>query len=170
MKETKRPKKARSKRRKVSREKRERILEKTLKQTEYSERSEKEQAQIKRRISGEQQREKEIQRAPKNKVKISRISTKRSELQSIRERRGGKSCLNWVFPYLQLSHPLVFSFFVQRRMRFLILGRSVGLKKRKPKNKRLQEVSEQEAWYPSVIAVEPGNNNTADKHFACTKV
>ena len=105
MKETKRPKKARSKRRKVSREKRERILEKTLKQTEYSERSEKEQAQIKRRISGEQQREKEIQRAPKNKVKISRISTKRSELQSIRERRGGKSCLNWVFPYLQLRRP-----------------------------------------------------------------
>ena len=170
MKETERPKKVRSKRRKVSREKRERILEKTLKQTEYSERSEKEQAQIKRRISGEQQREKEIQRAPKNKVKISRISTKRSELQSIRERRGGKLCLNWVFPYLQLSHPLFFSFFVQCRMRFVILGRSVGLKKRKPKNKKLQEVSEQEAWYPSVIVVEPGNNNTADKHFACTKV
>ena len=125
MKETKRPKKARSKRRKVSREKRERILEKTLKQTEYSERSEKEQAQIKMRISGEQQREKEIQRAPKNKVKISRISTKRSELQSIRERRGGKLCLNWVFPYLQLSHPLFFIFFRLASNAFPDIG-SVG--------------------------------------------
>ena len=34
-----------------------------------------------------------------------------------------------------------FFFFVYRRMRFLILGRSVGLKKKKPK-KKSQEVSE----------------------------
>ena len=52
------------------------------------------------------------------------------------------------------------------------VGRSVGLKKRKTekrktvkrktekKKKKIQEVFEYEAWYPSIIAVEPGNNKT----------
>ena len=42
-------------------------------------------------------------------------------------------------------------------MRFLIFGRPVGLKKHL---KRIPKVSEKEAWYRSIIAVEPGNNRT----------
>ena len=37
-------------------------------------------------------------------------------------------------------------------MRFLILGRSVRLKKKK------KTLKEKEAWYPSITALEPGNN------------
>ena len=40
-----------------------------------------------------------------------------------------------------MSKAIPFFFFVYRQMRFLILGRSVGLKK-KPKKKKSQEVSE----------------------------
>ena len=48
-------------------------------------------------------------------------------------------------------------------MRFLVLGRSIGRiekKKNRKKEKKIQEVFEYEAWYPSIIAVEPGNNKT----------
>ena len=56
---------------------------------------------------------------------------------------------------------------------FLVLGRSIGRiekkknrkkengkKKNRKKEKKIQEVFEYEAWYPSIIAVEPGNNKT----------
>ena len=48
-------------------------------------------------------------------------------------------------------------------MRFLVLGRSIGRiekKKNRKKEKKIQEVFEYEAWYPSLNAVEPGNNKT----------
>ena len=45
--------------------------------------------------------------------------------------------------YLGLSYYAIpFFFFVYRRMRFLIMGRSVGLKKENLKKKKSQEVSE----------------------------
>ena len=72
----------------------------------------------------------------------------------------------------QLGH---FFFFLPLSVECVSLywvGRSVGLKKRKTekrktvkrktekKKKKIQEVFEYEAWYPSIIAVEPGNNKT----------
>ena len=43
-------------------------------------------------------------------------------------------------------------------MRFLILGRSVGLKRKSLGKKKVtkRQVSKKEAWYPSIIAVERG--------------
>ena len=41
-------------------------------------------------------------------------------------------------------------FFVQRRMRFLILGRSVGLKKKTEKTKSLKKSWNRRPWYPSM--------------------
>ena len=51
---------------------------------------------VKRQISAEEQRENEVQRRLLKQTK-KRSSKKRSELQRIRERRGGKSRLIWVF-------------------------------------------------------------------------
>ena len=57
----------------------------------------KEKAYVKRPISSEEQREKEIQRAPENKLK--RGHEQRSEPKRFRERKGGKLCLIWVFSH-----------------------------------------------------------------------
>ena len=51
---------------------------------------------VKRQISAEEQRENEVQRRLLKQTK-KRSSTKRSELQRIREKGGGRSCLIWVF-------------------------------------------------------------------------
>ena len=61
--------------------------------------------EVKRRVSNEEQREKEIQsRFWKQTEK--RSSTKRSKLQRIRERRGGKSCPIWVFSYAKTQEKI----------------------------------------------------------------
>ena len=55
-----------------------------------------EKAYVKRRISSEEQCEKEPQRRSSKQTK-KKSSTKRNELQRIREGRGSKSCLIWVW-------------------------------------------------------------------------
>ena len=64
----------------------------------------------------------------------------------IRYRKIGKHILKpWAreFTTYELGHPLFF--FVYRRMHFLILGRSVGLKKKKKTHKKSRN---SRPWYP----------------------
>ena len=50
--------------------------------------------------------------------------------------------IHYYFEFFFIIWPSPFFFFIHRQMRFLILGRSVGLKKKKKPERKSQEVSE----------------------------
>ena len=54
-------------------------------------------------------------------------------------------------------------------MHFLILHQLAVLNK-KTKKQKSQEVPEWEAWYPRIIAMEPGNNKTLNENQYGRKV